>query len=128
MDLIQWTDEYSVGVPELDKQHKALVDLINRLATEGHRPRVIPVVLDELDRYAKDHFRVEEAFVRATRPQDLEEHQRQHRAFEEWLHAAREVYRFSNTAPDPFVVTLNSFLRNWLINHILKTDMAYKPH
>jgi hypothetical protein len=39
MELIEWKEEYSVGVPELDEQHKGLVMLINRLTREGIGPR-----------------------------------------------------------------------------------------
>lgn len=126
MEPIQWSDAYSVGVPELDEQHKGLIALINRLSEEGHRSRLIAETLDALDRYAREHFGAEEALLRRLDDQHLEEHQRQHRAFEEWLDASKQVYRFSATL-DPFADTINAFLRNWLINHILKTDMAYKP-
>jgi hemerythrin-like metal-binding protein len=126
MEPIQWKDEYSVGVAELDEQHKGLVVLINRLTEEGHRPERIKSALDALDRYAKEHFRAEEALMRSCHYEDLDEHQKQHEAFEEWLQALKMVYSFSTT-PDFFADTVNTFLRHWLINHILKTDMAYKP-
>ena len=123
---IQWKDDYSVGVPELDEQHKGLINLINRLTEEGHRSSVVGDTLDALDRYAREHFGTEEALLRDCGDQHLEEHAKQHRAFEEWLDAIKQIYRFATT-PDPFADTVNAFLRNWLINHILKTDMAYKP-
>jgi hemerythrin len=126
MQPIEWKEEYSVGVPELDKQHKGLIELINRLAEEGHRSSVVIKTLDALSLYAREHFSAEEALLRACGDPNLEEHEREHRAFEEWLDAIKQIYRFSTTL-DPFVDTINSFLRNWLINHILKTDMAYKP-
>ncbi len=103
-----------------------LVALINRLTEQEQRAGVIPRVLTELDTYVKEHFRTEEALMRAHNFTDLEEHELQHRAFEEWLHAVRDVYNFTSST-DVFADTVNSFLRNWLINHILKADMAYKP-
>lgn len=126
MQRIQWKDEYSVGVPSLDEQHKGLITLINRLTEEGNRSSIITDTLDQLDRYAREHFVAEEDLLRACGDQGLAEHQKQHRAFEEWLDAIKQIYRFSTTA-DPFADTVNTFLRNWLTNHILKTDMAYKP-
>ena len=124
--IIQWTDEYSVGVVHLDEQHKGLIMLINRLAEEGHRSSVVEDTLDALDRYAREHFTAEETLLRACDDPDLDEHRRQHRAFEEWLSAIRQVHRFTTTT-DPFAETVNAFLRSWLVNHILETDMAYKP-
>jgi hemerythrin-like metal-binding protein len=126
MELIQWQEEYSVGVPEFDEQHKGLVMLINRLTEAGHRPERITSALDALDRYAKEHFRAEEALMTSRHYEQLDEHRKQHQAFEEWLQAVKVVYNFS-TSPDFFADTVNTFLRHWLINHILKTDMAYKP-
>ncbi len=38
MEIVKWTDEYSVGITEIDNQHKGLVILINELfvlMTEG---------------------------------------------------------------------------------------------
>jgi hemerythrin-like metal-binding protein len=126
MELIQWKEEYSVGVPEFDEQHKGLVMLINQLTEAGHRPARIKSTLDALDRYVKEHFRAEEALMTSRRYENLDEHRKQHQAFEEWLQAVKVVYNFS-TSPDFFADTVNTFLRHWLINHILKTDMAYKP-
>jgi hemerythrin len=119
-------EEYSVGVAELDEQHKGLVMLINRLTEAGYRPERMKNALDALDRYAKDHFRAEEALMTSRHYENLDEHRKQHQAFEEWLQAVKVVYNFS-TSPDFFPDTVNTFLRNWLVNHILKTDMAYKP-
>ena len=123
MELIQWKEEYSVGVPELDEQHKGLVMLINQLTEAGHRRERIKSTLDALDRYTKEHFRAEEALMTFHHYENLDEHCKQHQAFEEWLQALKMVYSFS-TSPDLFADTVNSFLRHWLINHILKTDIG----
>ena len=34
MQLLQWKDEYSVGIDAVDYEHKELIDLINRLHEE----------------------------------------------------------------------------------------------
>jgi hemerythrin len=126
MELIVWKDEYSVGVAEFDEQHQGLIALINRLTEEGQRAGTIEGVLDALDRYVKEHFRAEEALMHAHQYEGLEEHRTQHKVFEEWLSAVKQTYRFTADG-DVFAETVNAFLRNWLINHILRTDMDYKP-
>lgn len=126
MELIVWKDEYSVGVAEFDEQHQGLIALINRLTEEGQRAGTIEGVLDALDRYVKEHFRAEEALMHAHQYEGLEEHRTQHEVFEEWLSAVKQTYRFTADG-DVFGETVNAFLRNWLINHILRTDMDYKP-
>ena len=126
MELIVWKDEYSVGVAEFDEQHQGLIALINRLTEEGQRAGTIEGVLDALDRYVKEHFRAEEALMHAHQYEGLEEHRTQHEVFEEWLGAVKQTYRFTADG-DVFAETVNAFLRNWLINHILRTDMDYKP-
>jgi len=126
MERIVWKEQYSVGVPELDEQHKGLIALINRLTEEDRSVAMVVHVVDALDQYVTEHFRAEEALMRAHRYQDLEHHIDEHRAFEEWLHAVQQAYRYGGSA-DLFADTVDAFLRHWLINHILESDMAYKP-
>ena len=126
MELIQWRDEYSVGVPEMDEQHKGLIALINRLTEEEHATGMIAYVFDALDQYVKEHFRAEEALMRAAGYEDLKQHKKQHRDFEGWLRAVKQSHA-AGASTFMLAETVNDFLRDWLINHIHKTDMAYKP-
>ena len=59
MDRIDWKNEYSVGVAEIDHQHQFFVDLINRLneeLAEADDQEYKANLLKELVSYAKFHF------------------------------------------------------------------------
>ena len=63
MALITWGPSIMVGVPDIDKQHKRLVDLINELhtaMTKGQGRDVVGRVVDALVSYTRDHFGFEE--------------------------------------------------------------------
>ncbi|OMH33587.1 bacteriohemerythrin [Motiliproteus sp. MSK22-1] len=127
MELIEWKDEYSVGVPLLDDQHKQLVSLINQLTKAQSSGGMINYVLDELDHYVKEHFRAEEKLLKKAGYADFKAHKDQHRAFEDWLRAVRQSFGIGGSSSHLLADSINAYLRNWLINHILKSDMAYKP-
>ncbi len=60
--FIEWSGELSVGIEEIDEQHKVLVDLVNEMHDAIHRRRgsdVVKDVLSELAEYTKIHFAVE---------------------------------------------------------------------
>ena len=40
MDLINWEDDFSLGIDEIDKQHRNLIDLSNKylISEEAERP------------------------------------------------------------------------------------------
>ena len=66
MAAIQWTDEFSVRVKEIDEQHKKLISLINKLndANErGEGSNILSYVFFELANYAFYHFFTEESFM-----------------------------------------------------------------
>ena len=63
---IDWSDEYLLGVPEIDQQHKKLVAIANELydvvlGSEADFKAKMPVVLKTLTDYTKYHFSTEEA-------------------------------------------------------------------
>lgn len=123
---LEWKDEYSVGVPELDRQHRRLIGLINRLSEESVDGVLMGWVFEALETYVKEHFSAEEAMLEAADYADLAEHRRRHRAFEQWLSAVRQTYSLGMTSPDLLAVSVNAFLRDWLVTHILSADMAYR--
>lgn len=126
MELIEWKSEYSVGHPVLDKQHRGLVQLINQLTEAAASGGMIAYVFDELDHYVKEHFRFEETLLRQANFGDYEAHKAQHRVFEQWLRAVRQSFSVGGLSAPLLAESVNAYLRSWLINHILKSDMEYK--
>jgi hemerythrin len=62
----EWYDEYSIGVDEVDVQHKRFLNLIKKtyeLAGQTIEHKEVFNLLDELMRYAQFHFGSEELLM-----------------------------------------------------------------
>ena len=60
MEEIVWMNEFSVGVKEMDEQHKKLIAMINLLIADQKSltaPETIAKLLTEMTDYAQEHFR-----------------------------------------------------------------------
>ena len=58
-ELFHWTDEFSIGLQEIDEQHKELVELLNQLHVaikEHHGSTTSRQILDKLADYTCTHF------------------------------------------------------------------------
>ena len=126
MEIIEWKEEYNLGIPQIDKQHQQLVTLINRLTKAEVEGGMITYIFDDLDNYVKEHFRAEEELLRAFEYEDFEAHKEEHRTFEGWLSAVRQSFNLGGSSSHLIAESMNAYLRNWLINHILESDMAYR--
>jgi len=65
-DLIQWSDQFSVNIQEIDEQHKVLVDLLNQLHNairEHHGRATSREILNRLAEYTRTHFLLEESLM-----------------------------------------------------------------
>ena len=126
--VIEWDSRFSVGNSVLDAQHQKLLGLCNSLAhclaADPQEARFkYHEILHQFIVYAQEHFRIEEKFLERSGYTDLAHHLREHRAFEE------------KTADWAFAATMNSldllevqrFLAIWWSNHILVSDMQFKP-
>ena len=131
MAFVKWSEAMSVGLARLDRDHKILIGLINRLDEAGSdggdgARQVMAEVLEVLVAYTIFHFSREEAVMEACGYPALEQHHEDHAAL------TREVQdwqqRFHND-PDAIVPSdMLHFLKGWLNHHILLQDMAYRPH
>ena len=130
MAVMQWSEKMSVGIPELDADHKQLIRVINQLATDANAAGRLGAVrqsLFALLRYAEFHFAREEKVMAACRHFGIEEHKREHRDFVDRI---GELNRRFDQDPDGSAQVVNEdllqFLQDWLNHHILIEDKAYK--
>lgn len=125
MAYMDWKDQYSVENPVIDKQHQALFALVNEVAEKvktGNMPE-IKSVINRLAAYTVEHFRDEESIMRKAGYAGLEDHQMIHA---ELLDKVQDLQaKLEKNQPVSMVVIIR-FLSDWLKDHILKDDMAYK--
>lgn len=126
MDVINWDENFVTGLTEVDKQHRHLVELINQfgnlLAQDQMTPESINELFSELCAYTDYHFNTEElAMQKAGIHQDhFSFHQQKHKRFLE------QVIQLRNEVAAERGTNLNDlykFLMNWLVYHILGTDI-----
>ena len=125
MEPIVWTEEFSVGVSEMDRQHKKLITMINRLVDEPKattRSETVSDLLTGMINYAQEHFRAEEALMSEHAYPFKDQQADQHRSFIE-----KTVEFCSAVEADVDIVpqAMLEYLKSWLIHHILEQDMKY---
>lgn len=120
--MLHWEESYSVGVKELDDQHKKLIHIINELdQVEDERDAKVRI-LNALVEYTKEHFATEELYFRQFGFEKTDEH------IEEHLELIAEVedlvYQFA-VGESLDAVKLKGFLTTWLVDHIQGADQEY---
>lgn len=134
---LQWREALSVKNDAIDRDHRRLIGLINRVQSMlAHDSSVgeLTQALDELADYTATHFRREEAIQQAIGYPEARSHAMQHRDLTHQLHTiTAEILSLAhggNTvhalAPELRQRILNLF-REWLITHIIQQDLRYKP-
>ncbi len=123
--LVEWTDALSVGLDEIDSQHKVLVGMLNDLhaAILGHRGSVeCRAVLDRLAEYTRVHFTTEEGLMRLLKYPGFEIHRKQH---EELLQEVVALQRKLDNGQASISFELLHFLKVWLSKHITESDKRF---
>jgi hemerythrin len=128
MAFFDWSEKYSVGVPSIDGQHKRLIEIINSLydaMRAGHGEFALGKTLDDLVDYTKTHFRFEENLLQTKNYPDLAAHKKVHEGLTAQVMDLVKQYKAGKAT---LSIQTGTFLKNWLGNHILNTDMKYSAH
>jgi hemerythrin-like metal-binding protein len=123
---MKWKDEYSIGILEIDDQHKLLLRSFTAIEeainlNEGWSNTHYAIL--ELIQLAQMHFSFEDAIMRMFAYPDIEAHQKEHQSFFDKL-ASIERHSLKKSAD----VEMVQFLRGWLATHILGSDRGYAHH
>ncbi|MCX7680208.1 MAG: bacteriohemerythrin [Spirochaetes bacterium] len=126
MNFIEWNDSLSVGVEVFDKEHKQLVSLVNKLNSAlaaGSAKKTMEDILQSLVRYTQIHFKHEEEYMLLYDYPEYTHHKKEHEDLTAQVLDFHERYRSGKVS---FSLELMKFLKDWLTNHILGSDMKYK--
>lgn len=126
MAYIDWNGSFSVGVDQFDSDHKMMVKFINKLhesIVAGTSDAILQQILVGLYDYTVYHFSAEEKFMQMYEYPLREHHREEHQILIERLNGYIEKYKKGN---DRISLELLSFLKEWLVNHIMITDIKYK--
>jgi hemerythrin-like metal-binding protein len=125
IEVFPWNQSYSVGIEQIDTQHKVLVRLINELHASmaaGQGKQALGKILDELVRYTEVHFTFEENMLRAKGYAKLASHHDVHRKLTGEVVELRNKYRANKLT---LTLDVMKFLKGWLGDHIMVHDQAY---
>jgi hemerythrin-like metal-binding protein len=126
MEYIKWNDELSVGLDSIDNQHKELFRVINAfynsIADKLGKVAVLQAIKD-MENYTITHFTAEEAMMRHAGYAGLEQHMNEHKDFIETVADFRKRYEEGRLL---LSLEVSGFIKNWITNHIKKTDQQYK--
>jgi hemerythrin-like metal-binding protein len=129
MSFIEWDDKYSVNIPKIDEQHKKFMSIINELhdalMIDQDPKDVIERIVNELVDYTDYHFKTEEHWFEQHNYPDKEAHKDQHDKLRNQVYKLRDDFVANRIEIDLSVL---SFLTEWLVEHILTSDMEYSPY
>ena len=129
MTMLRWRSNLSLGVADIDADHKALIEILNRLfymVKAGDERAEIAGVLHELGDYCDRHFRREEALMRRSGYGGLERHAKLHDVLRRQVATWTGVYLDD---PDAFdIAGFYDFVSDWLLVHVLTEDMRLRPY
>ena len=125
--IITWEDEFNTNIKEIDEQHMILVYLLNevsaKLSSDNNQTLLLPLTEDLLA-YALYHFETEEVLMQQYNyehadSESMQKHINEHRNFSQQVLTVREQLK-TNVKVE--ISEVLSFITDWLIDHILKTD------
>jgi hemerythrin len=121
--LIEWRDEYLIGIEVLDYEHRDLIDRLNEFHEElAHHDEKgkIEDCLGEVYVRILAHFALEERFMLDTNFKNYAHHKKEHDDFLEVVVDFIEKFR---TDPElSYGDELEKQLQRWIINHIVTSD------
>lgn len=126
--MFEYSDILKIGVPELDEEHRKLIDLLNRgiyLLNEQYTidkyDHVKELVAELLD-YANMHFAREEGYMLKLSDPELPMQKVQHEHFRAkvWEMEFKDINE--NEDQNKELQDIMSFLTEWLFKHIIGSD------
>lgn len=123
---IEWKESFSIGVDEVDNQHKELLRHFDGLLVaceKGQGRDEVKRLYSFLDSYVVHHFRSEEAIQQQYEYPGYAVHKQEHDNFINRIKTMEEKIVETGDVEVAHLIETNNLMLEWLIKHISYTDM-----
>lgn len=120
---MEWKDEYSVGIPEIDSEHRIMAEYVTgveRAVANNEVGLAIGSAIGRLASFTVAHFSFEETLMRIHEYPGMDDHVQSHRQFVSQL---KEIQEQATAGASPEEIV--RFLQTWLEKHFLADDRIY---
>jgi len=122
-DSIIWSDDFMIGIKELDYEHRGLITEINELHANLRGQADQERIGDTLGRILARlhaHFALEEHVMAEGKYAHFAEHKAEHDLLiDEYT---EHMFKFRSNPTPAARQALEAVLRQWIVNHILSSD------
>jgi hemerythrin len=128
MALIEWKDDFSVGVPDVDYEHQKLIALINDLHDAMSRDNSDVTVMDflgEIYAHVAAHFALEEKIMRERNYDQYSDHKADHEALLDELRDIMDDYEENAFFSDDIFANA---VGSWFSDHFRNRDARLHKH
>lgn len=125
MKFVEWSRIFDLNHPKIDEEHKELLDIANRFyehIEKGADVKTIRDTLNNLTKYAQDHFETEEKIMKTMLYPDVKAHAEIH------VELLTDVFELNAKFEKGDIHSkedIGSFLTKWLVQHILNEDKKF---
>ena len=125
--VFEWDKRYTTGIPEIDADHRCLVQYINQafeLMSEGDGEGILKV-LENLRTYAEGHFSSEVFYMDQAKYPNKDLHVKSHNDF---IHQLKKFETHHIENPLRLTIRVALYLNDWLHDHLLGEDKRLFEH
>jgi hemerythrin len=124
--MVQWKEEYVIGVELIDEQHKKLIEIANKVyellkndfLTDKY-DRIVEVI-EELANYTVFHFNSEEEYMLSIGYKKFLSHKVEHDEFIDKINSF-DLSKIDESQEKHLIDILN-FIITWIDEHIIQKD------
>ncbi len=120
-----WDEIFSVGVQEIDEQHKKFIQMLNALENAlavGEEDKLAMILFAELEAYAVYHFSTEELYMEQFAYEHTEEHRMQH---QQLISKVAQLKSEQHAGRRTAMMDLEDYMQGWLTDHIMTSDKMF---
>lgn len=127
---MDWNSTLSVGDTQIDKQHKELIDNIEKLKTidsNNINQKEIENLLNFIKNYTVKHFAYEEKIMKKCNYPDFQKHHDIHESFKKDINDCISNLKAKNYNK-MYLSSIKIKLGSWLVSHIMHEDKKYTKY